>query len=210
LKTFRGRRASLLCQIHLGTWRLVPRWRSEAQWRSEASLLRFRRAPVVGVHIAEVTNTLVQWLRWMASSYVGHVDNKTTSSRSACRKYLGLAIPRYDYGPTNLVGHPGCVTFRGRCAFVALPACSGHLGFYIRNEGLLVRCVPDGPVKYLWVLWHFRLETSLRSACLEWLCQTLAAMQDIWVSLHSIHSRSTLFCKLHHRPTPNIATSTTT
>jgi hypothetical protein len=35
--------------------------------------------------------------------------------------------------------------------------------------------------------------TFLRSACLEWLCQTLAAMQDIWMSLHSIRSRSTYF-----------------
>jgi hypothetical protein len=35
-------------------------------------------------------------------------------------------------------------------------------------------------------------------------------MQDIWVSLYSIHSRSTLFRKLHHRPTSDIATSATT
>jgi hypothetical protein len=35
-------------------------------------------------------------------------------------------------------------------------------------------------------------------------------MQDIWVPLHSIHSRSTLFRKLHHRPTLDIATSATT
>jgi hypothetical protein len=37
-----------------------------------------RRAPVVGVPIAEVANTLAQWLRWMASSYIGHLDTKTT------------------------------------------------------------------------------------------------------------------------------------
>jgi hypothetical protein len=43
--------------------------------------------------------------------------------------YLGLVIPRYVYSPANLVGRLGCVTFRGRCAFVALPACSGHLWF---------------------------------------------------------------------------------
>jgi hypothetical protein len=37
----------------------------------------------------------------------------------------------------------------------------------------------------------FCFETFLRSACLEWLYQTLAAMQDIWMSLHSIRSRLT-------------------
>jgi hypothetical protein len=36
----------------------------------------------------------------------------------------------------------------------------------------------------------------------------LAAMQDTWVSLHSIRSRSMLFRQLHHRPTTNIATTT--
>jgi hypothetical protein len=34
----------------------------ETPWRSEASLLRFGRAPVVGVPITEVANTSVQWL----------------------------------------------------------------------------------------------------------------------------------------------------
>jgi hypothetical protein len=114
LKTFRGRHASLLCQIHLDVRRLVP------QWRSESSLLRFCQAPMVGVPIAEVANILAHWLHWMAGSYVGHLDTKTTSLRSACRKYLGLAIPRYVYNSANLVWHPGCVTFRGRCALVAL------------------------------------------------------------------------------------------
>jgi hypothetical protein len=56
----------------------------------------------------------------MASSYVGRLDTKTTSLRSACLTYLGLAILRYDYGSANLVWRPGCVTFRGRCAFIAL------------------------------------------------------------------------------------------
>jgi hypothetical protein len=37
-----------------------------------------------------------------------------------------------------------------------------------------------------------------------------AAMQDIWVSLHSIRSRLILFRQLHHRPTTNIATTSTT
>jgi hypothetical protein len=35
-------------------------------------------------------------------------------------------------------------------------------------------------------------------------------MQDIWVSLHSIHSRLTFYHKIHHRPTPDVATSVTT
>jgi hypothetical protein len=155
LKTFRGRRSSLLCQIHLGAWRSKVPWRLEASWRSTISW-----APVVGVPIAEVANTLVQWLCWMAGSHVSHLDTKTTSLR-------------YDYGPANLVGCHGCMTFRGRCALVALPACSGHQGFYIRNEGLPVGCAPDGPAKYFWVLGRFYLETFLRSACLEWPCQTL-------------------------------------
>jgi hypothetical protein len=64
------------------------------------------------------------------------------------------------------------VTFRGRCALVALPACSGHPGFYIGNEGLHVECTPNGPAKYFWVLGRYTLETFLRSACLEWLYQT--------------------------------------
>jgi hypothetical protein len=46
-------------------------------------ICNFCRPPVVGVPIAEVANTLVQWLRWMAGSYVGHLDTKTTSLRSA-------------------------------------------------------------------------------------------------------------------------------
>jgi hypothetical protein len=48
---------------------------------------------MVGVRIAEVANTLAQWLHWMASSYDGRLDTKTTSLRSACRKYLCLTIP---------------------------------------------------------------------------------------------------------------------
>jgi hypothetical protein len=65
------------------------------------------------------------------------------------------------------------VTFQGRCALIALPACSRHPGFYIGNEGLPVGCAPNGPAKYLRVLGRYMLETFLRSACLEWLCQTL-------------------------------------
>jgi hypothetical protein len=43
---------------------------------------------------------------------------------------------------------------------------------FCRNEGLPVGCTPDGPTKYLQMLGCFYLETFLRSACLEWLCQT--------------------------------------
>jgi hypothetical protein len=51
--------------------------------RSIMEIYNFR-APVAGVPIAEVANTLVQWLRWMVSSYAGRLDTKTTSLRSAC------------------------------------------------------------------------------------------------------------------------------
>jgi hypothetical protein len=37
-------------------------------------IYNFRRALVVCVPIVEVANTLVQWLRWMAGSYVGRLD----------------------------------------------------------------------------------------------------------------------------------------
>jgi hypothetical protein len=52
--------------------------------RSITEIYNFRQAPVVGVPITKVANTLVQWLRWMASSHAGRVDTKTTSLRSAC------------------------------------------------------------------------------------------------------------------------------
>jgi citrate lyase beta subunit len=83
-------------------------------WRSEAfkKIYIFCQASVVSVPIvAKVDNTLVSRLRWGANNYVGRLDTKTTSLRSACLKYLGLAIPRYVYGSTNLVGRHGCVTF---------------------------------------------------------------------------------------------------
>jgi hypothetical protein len=35
-----------------------------------------------------------------------------------------------------------------------------------------VGCAPDGPPKCFWVLGLLCFETFLRSACLEWLCQT--------------------------------------
>jgi hypothetical protein len=50
--------------------------------RNIMEIYNYRRAPVVGVPIAEVANTLEQWLCWMASSYVGHLDTKVSSPRS--------------------------------------------------------------------------------------------------------------------------------
>jgi hypothetical protein len=79
--------------------------------KSTTEICNLRQAPVVGVPTAKVANTLVSWLRWMAGSYVGRLDTKTTFLRLACLKYLGLAIPWYIYGSANLVGRPGCVTF---------------------------------------------------------------------------------------------------
>jgi hypothetical protein len=63
--------------------------------------------------------------------------------------YLGLLIPRYDSGPANLGRRPECVTFRGRCALAALPAYSGHPGFYVGDEDLPEGCAPSCPAKYL-------------------------------------------------------------
>jgi hypothetical protein len=89
--TFRGRRASLLYQIRLGAWRS----KSTIEIRSIMKIYNFCWALVVSVLIAEVVNTLLSWLHWMSSSYVGRLDTKTTSLRSACRKYLGMttALP---------------------------------------------------------------------------------------------------------------------
>jgi hypothetical protein len=67
----------------------------------------------------------------------------------------------------------------------ALPSASGCLGAYVLRPSL-------------------GRHASIGSARL------LAAMQDIWVSLHSIRSRLVLFRQLHHRPTTNIATASTT
>jgi hypothetical protein len=62
--------------------------------RSITEIYKFRWASVVGVPIADVVNTSVLRLRWMASSYVGRLDTTTTSLRSAFRntnvvQYLG-------------------------------------------------------------------------------------------------------------------------
>jgi hypothetical protein len=87
--------------------------------RSTTEIYNLRRAPVVVVPTTKVANTLVSWLRWMASRLVGRLDTKTSFLRLACLKYLGLAIPWYIYGSANLGGRPGCMTFRGRCASVS-------------------------------------------------------------------------------------------
>jgi hypothetical protein len=47
---------------------------------------------VVRVPIAEVANTLAQWLRWMASSHVVHLDTKNDLLEVGVPLYLGLAI----------------------------------------------------------------------------------------------------------------------
>jgi hypothetical protein len=52
--------------------------------RNIAEIYDFVGPPVVGVPITKVANTLVQWLRWMVSSYVVRLDTKMTSLRSAC------------------------------------------------------------------------------------------------------------------------------
>jgi hypothetical protein len=86
LKTFRGRRASLLYQILLGAWRSKSTLEidSTIEIRSITKIYNFRRAPVVGVPIAEVANTLASGLRWMVSSSADRLDTKTTFLRSAC------------------------------------------------------------------------------------------------------------------------------
>jgi hypothetical protein len=58
-----------------------PKYHGDQEHRRD---LRFRQAPEVGVLIPKVSNTLVQWLRWMASSYAGRLDTKMTFLRSAC------------------------------------------------------------------------------------------------------------------------------
>jgi hypothetical protein len=73
----------------------------------------------------------------------------------------------------------------GGARLMALPSASGCLGAYVLRPSL-------------------GRHASSGSAGL------LAAMQDIWVSLHSIRSKSMLFRQLHHRPTTNIASTSTT
>jgi hypothetical protein len=53
--------------------------------RNIKEIYNFHRASVVCVPVvAKVANTLVSWLHWMASSYVGRLGTKSTSLRSPC------------------------------------------------------------------------------------------------------------------------------
>jgi hypothetical protein len=137
--------------------------------RSIMETCNFRNAPVVGVPIAKVANTLVSWLRWMAGSYVGRLDTKTTSLRSSCLKilrscntsvYLWLCQSSWVPRMRDLLRS---VCFRSPASLLWTP------GVLRQNEGLSVGCAPDGPAKRFWVLGRYRLETFLRSACLGWL-----------------------------------------
>jgi hypothetical protein len=86
-----------LCRMVVGSIEDLPGWACLAalpdmsgrlEIDSTTKIYNFRRAPMVGVPIAEVTSTLVSWLCWMVSSYVGHLDTKTISLR------LRALIPR--------------------------------------------------------------------------------------------------------------------
>jgi hypothetical protein len=107
--------------------------------------------------------------------------------------YLGLAIPWYVYGSANLVGCPGCVTFRGRCALIALPACSGHLELYVGMKGSLwgARLMALPSISRCLAIIDPR--PSLGRHASGGPARLFAAMQDIWMSLHSAQSRSTYF-----------------
>jgi hypothetical protein len=107
--------------------------------------------------------------------------------------YLGLAPPRYQYGPANLVGRPRRVTFRGRCALVALPVCSGHPGFYVRMKASLWGAHLTALPNTSGCLGAFNLRPYLGRHASGGSARLLVAMRDIWVSLHSICSRSTYF-----------------
>jgi hypothetical protein len=52
--------------------------------RSIIKIYDFCQAPMVGVSIAEVINTSVPWLCWMAGSYAGRLGTKMTFLRLAC------------------------------------------------------------------------------------------------------------------------------
>jgi hypothetical protein len=88
-----------LSRMVVGSIEDLPRWaclaalpdpsrcleiKNTMEIRSIKEIYNFRRAPMVGVPKTEVANTLVQWPCWMAGSYVGCLDTKTTSLRLAC------------------------------------------------------------------------------------------------------------------------------
>jgi hypothetical protein len=64
--------ASFSLMVHLGAW------------SPDSSRLRFFRAPMVSVLIAEVITTLASWLYWMVSSYAGRLGTKMAFLRLAC------------------------------------------------------------------------------------------------------------------------------
>jgi hypothetical protein len=99
-------------------------------------------------------------------------------------EYLDLAISRYDYGSANLVGCPGCVTFRGRCALVSPASLFWTLRILCGNEGLPVGCAPDGPANTSGCLGTHVLKPSLGRHASSGSARLCAAMQDIWISLH--------------------------
>jgi hypothetical protein len=69
---------------------------------------------------------------------------------------------------------------------------------------------PNGSAKCFWMLGRYRHETFLKSACLGWLCQTLCSYAG-YLDVSTLHAFIIIiFLRLHHRPTPDIATSATT
>jgi hypothetical protein len=48
-------------------------------------------------------------------------------------------------------------------------------------------CAPTGPTKYLRMLGHLCFETFLRSACVEWLCQTLCSYAG-YLGVSTLHT----------------------
>jgi hypothetical protein len=56
-----------------------------------------------------------------------------------------------------------------------------------------VGSAPDGPAKHFWCLGAIDLRPSRGRHASSGSARLFAAMQDIWVSLHSIRSRSTYF-----------------
>jgi hypothetical protein len=130
LKTFWGRRASLLFLILLGAWR------STAPWRSEAPTIFVRSAWSVCLKFRSPIPLYNGSAGWPTTMLVVWTPKRPSQGRCAANTH-GLQYVRYAYGPANLVGRPGCVTSRGRCALVALPTCSGHLELYVRMKASL-------------------------------------------------------------------------
>jgi hypothetical protein len=56
-----------------------------------------------------------------------------------------------------------------------------------------VVCALEGPAKYFWVLGRLCFETFLRSACLEWLCQTLCCYAR-YLGVSTLHTFKDQHC----------------